>query len=201
MQTTFSASSGGSKPRAGFAAAIHQGRDPLANGCEGMSSASMHQGRLTAACSALTASASSSAALWIVGVACVMNLLNRRWFVPGLALIVSLALLGRWAMRADDAAIAPAHPKALVSIDGPAPSSSRDNAAARDRRRCRRDEKLRVRFRGFPRPRPRRRHARSRARVHVAVSGDPSRRRDARRANFSGVRWAFQASTFERTLF
>ena len=89
-----------------------------------MNSESMHQGRLTAACSALTASASSSAALWIVDIACVMNLRDRRWFVPGLALIVSLALLGRWAMRAEDAAIAPAQPEALASIDSPAPSSS-----------------------------------------------------------------------------
>lgn len=48
-----------------------------------------------------------------------MDLLNRRWFVVGLALMVCLVLLGRWAMRPDDAVNAPSRLERPASADSP----------------------------------------------------------------------------------
>ena len=48
-----------------------------------------------------------------------MDLLDRQRVVLGLALIVCLILLGRWAMRPDDAVNAPPDPEGLSSIDSP----------------------------------------------------------------------------------
>lgn len=46
-----------------------------------------------------------------------MGFIDRRRFVLGFALIVCLALLGRWAMRADDTVSAPPRPELRASVD------------------------------------------------------------------------------------
>ena len=48
-----------------------------------------------------------------------MDFIDRHRFVLVLALIACLMLLGRWAMRTDDAVNAPSRPETLVSIDSP----------------------------------------------------------------------------------
>src|SRR6185503_11554056 len=54
-----------------------------------------------------------------------MDLLNRRPLVLGIALLVCLLLLGRWAMRPHDAVNVPSQAEAPASIDSPPAKAQR----------------------------------------------------------------------------